>query len=99
MIQESDTILDKEKDKDNSILTKETNTATFYDSSNLYNSGTYANVTAEDSSIEKVMHNAKSIAPKDKIKKKFDAYYFFKCEFALSKPNLSQEELEKVSCL
>jgi len=55
-------------------------------------------VTAEDSSIEKVMHNTKSIAFKDKIKKKFDAYYFFKCEFALSKPNLSQEELEKVSC-
>ena len=97
MIQESDAIL--EKDKDYSLLIKESNTVTVYDSTNLHSSGTNANVTAEDSSNEKGLHNTKSTAAKDKIPKKFDAYYFFKCEFALSKPNLSHEELEKVSCL
>lgn len=34
---------------------------------------------------------------KNKIVKKFDAYYFFKSEFALSKQDMDEAELEKVN--
>ena len=40
-------------------------------------------------------YGAKS-ALKNKTVKKFDAYYFFKNEFALQKQDIDEEELEKV---
>ena len=69
------------------------------EASNGINSNSNAYATTEESCHNRGIYQIKSLH-KNKIIKKFDAYYFFKSEFALSKQDISEEDLEKVkSCL